>query len=156
MNKTKQRAIIFDLEGTLTDNSHRQHLVPPKATWGSNNVDWEKFHSLFLTDTLKLPVAMMYTWLRKAFPILIFTGKPESGREDVEEWIYLYHLGKPKLLFMRKDDDHRPSEHVKYDMLKRARNLDLDPMLAIDDHPECCRMFEANAILTLQVGGIEW
>jgi len=157
VNKSKQRAIIFDLEGTLTDMQHREHLIPDKEQWGVCNTNWDEFHSLFLADKVKLPVAMLYTWLRKAFPILIFTGKPESGRSDVEEWMHMINLQKPELMFMRKDNDERYSELVKRDMLYKSRYLDWDPMLAVDDHPECIEMFQRNHILTLQVGGaIKW
>lgn len=42
--------IITDLDGTLFDNRHRAHLVPPREEWGKTAA-WDAFNLACLDDT---------------------------------------------------------------------------------------------------------
>ena len=140
--KEKEKVMIFDLEDTLTDASHRIHLA--------HDNQWEKFHELFILDKPKVPIAILFAALIRFFPIIICTGKPETGREDVVEWLNGYHL-RPHLLLMRLEEDYRPTSEVKSDMIREIRSRNLDPIAAFDDDYLCCVMYRANGLTTLQV-----
>ncbi len=139
----KEKVIIFDLEDTLTNATHRINLA--------RKGQWDEFHELFILDKPNIPVAMVFAALVRFFPIIICTGKPETGREDVVEWLNGYHL-RPHLLLMRLKEDDRPAIEVKADMIREVRSRDMDPFIAFDDDELCCSMYRANGLTTLQIG----
>ena len=89
---------------------------------------------------------------------VIFTGRPESVREQTEAWIE-QHLGKPKpLLFMRQDHEHEPSPFVKQKMLIEllamvvAENQGAEgDLLAFDDREDVVAMYKAIGLRAMQL-----
>lgn len=98
---------IFDLDGTLCDTSHRDHLVQGKDR------DWDRFNALCPLDPPRpAEVALARSWLKAGNQLAILTGRTAGYWEVTRHWLYdhgiHYHM-----LGMRPNGDFRPSEVFK-------------------------------------------
>ena len=152
--------IIFDIDGTLIDISHRLHLIkktPP---------DWEEFRNPLQKrwDEPRLPIIKVAIALHKAgHKVILCSGRRESEREDTLESLsrfICYNLIVPSWkpsLCMRRDKDYRPDTEVKADMLETLRNQGFNPVMAFDDRPSVIRMWKEHGLTVADVGnGVEF
>ena len=139
------KAIIFDIDGTLADASHRLHHV----TGGRK--DWDAFFAAMVDDACHEPIADLYVQLARDNAIVICTGRPETYREVTEAWLRrTAGVGRWAALYMRPAADHRPDHFVKAEMLAKMREDGFEPWLAIDDRPSIVAMWRENGITCLQ------
>ena len=177
--------VIFDIDGTLIDISHRLHLIertPP---------DWEEFRNPLQKrwDEPRLPIIKVAIALHKAgHQVILCSGRRESEREDTLESLsrfICYNLIVPSwkpLLCMREDKDYRPDTEVKAEMLEIIRSPDVkfpgyppdpdpsvgrvfatgnskgfNPVMAFDDRPSVIRMWKEHGLTVADVGnGVEF
>ncbi len=147
-------AIIFDIDGTLADVSHRVHHVK------SHPKDWDAFFDAMGDD----PPIEGVTWLAdKLTPhadidIFLVTGRPEKYREKTIEWIQKnitwYHTITQ--LRMRADGDYRSDTIVKREILHSIQERGYTVRLAIDDRPSVIAMWKEEGIPVLQVPNPDW
>lgn len=110
--------IICDIDGTISDCQHRQHLAAAR--------DWDAFHQLAHLDE---PISMTLDMIRDLVHVsghgLIFlTGRPEWMRELTLKWL----ADKCELdlhdhyleLLMRPKDEWAPDYQIKLAMLKHS------------------------------------
>lgn len=103
---SKPEFIIFDIDGTLSDASHRHQLAQAK--------DWEQFHSLAVDDPVIIAVADLMLELSGKNDIILLTGRPDKYRSITEKWLKDAGLGGiHSALLMRGDDDFRPDIEMK-------------------------------------------
>jgi len=127
---------IFDIDGTLADNSHRN---PYKCEDCMNDKPIK--HIIDLAKVLGLGT-----------PIVVTTGRPEEVRELTQKWlgihgiIYVMHD-----MYMRKTGDNRPDDAVKKEMLEQIRNDGWSPIMAFDDRQKVVEMWRANGVPCAQV-----
>lgn len=98
---------VFDLDGTLADVKHREHLAVAK--------DWEAFNSACVRDTPREAEAYLARMIYAHLPthrIMIITGRSENYRQQAEEWLILNGIPYDEL-HMRAVGDHRPDIEVK-------------------------------------------
>lgn len=133
MNKPK--AIIIDLEGTITDCSHRLHHL--------DNEDYDKWTEEFKNDK---PNWELINELKESiapeFLLIIHSAKNVIEEPSVCNWLLKYGLKDMfPILKMRKLHDNRRSVEVKRDMLRDA--LSYYEILGVyDDRVENCNMYE--------------
>lgn len=147
----KQECIIVDLEGTLTDCSHRIHH------WKSKNYDL--WNSLFSSDTLNNKMLdIMCKEMAAGKKIIICTAKSEKYAGAVHDWLHTHYCSKngATILFImdsiyfREIGDIRISVTVKEEMLQKIMKKYIVTH-AYDDRPENCEMYRKNGIKTVQV-----
>lgn len=119
--------IVFDLDGTLADTSHRQHLNPRNGGPG-----WDQFHAAAPDDVPVPGVRRLWLSLTQWGSPLVFTGRNEQYRDDAVAWFDRYGLS-PLGLFMRADDDYRPNPEIKAEFVRN--NGPSNFRLWVDDHP---------------------
>ncbi|MET9361082.1 HAD family acid phosphatase [Streptomyces sp. NPDC006632] len=128
---------VFDLDGTLADSSHRQHLLDRRPR------DWDAFFAAAPADP---PLAEGVTLCREAAQeceVVYLTGRPERCREDTVEWLAAQGL-PGGALHMRRDSDRRPARLTKLETLRalgRGREI---RMLVDDDELVCDAAEEAG------------
>lgn len=138
------RAIICDLDGTLTDTIHRLHHVQgPKK-------DWDAFFDGIPDDPIVGPVAdIVDTYAADGAAILLCSGRPEKCREKTQEWLNKNDVEYTRL-YMRPDDDRRPDHIVKSQILDGILADGYEPVFVLDDRASVVNMWRERGLTCLQ------
>jgi beta-phosphoglucomutase-like phosphatase (HAD superfamily) len=100
--------LIVDLDGTLCDSSHRDHLAAQK--------EWEEFHSLaFLDRPKKLTGKIVNILEEQDWLIVACTGRNEKWRPATIAWLNTHGIAIDFVL-MRPDDNYEPDHELKIRM----------------------------------------
>ncbi len=149
--------IIFDIDGTLADLTHRLHFIEKKPK------DWRGFHNACGSDKPIKSIVDLYRTLKKDFEIYFFTGRPERTRMMTYCWIIHNCLEEndPCLTFpaifankiiMRKDEDKRLDYVVKNSMYHSLPDYDKERLVCVfDDRQGVVDMWRRNGVKCLQV-----
>lgn len=140
---------IFDLDGTLCDNTHRLKFIQGEVK------DWEGFHSLQGDDKPIWEVITVARSLAKAGHIIVYsTGRMEKGRDITKAWMQKYKVPIGPL-YMRKDGDHREDFVVKEELLDLIMNAyGGGPQGyggAFEDRKQVTDMYRAKGLRVFQV-----
>lgn len=116
--------VIFDLDGTLADITHRLHHIKPDPILNENNKnlaqpDWDAFNMDCHKDEPKhhvLELLRMVQCYGKS--TAIFSGRMETARERTIEWLRRHEI-KYDVLEMRKSKDYRSDVEVKKEMFDK-------------------------------------
>lgn len=102
-----RRFIVVDMDGTLADSAHREHLAVAKQ--------WDDFHAGIPDDKPHWDVHTLLEVINSGIltadvEVILLTGRNERYRKVTEAWL-LKHRVKSDHLLMRPNDDWR-SDHV--------------------------------------------
>lgn len=102
----KEQAVIFDIDGTISDPSHRQALAQTKQ--------WDAFHEKCIDDPVIAPVADLLRWLAVRCHTILLTGRNERFRHLTIQWLEKAGLsGMYDALIMRPDNDFTQDHEMK-------------------------------------------
>lgn len=137
--------IIFDIDGTLANITHRRYHVEKKPT------DWPAFQKLAHLDTCFEPVAVVARSMGSmAHRIILCSGRIEEERPLTERWLLKYQI--PYIaLYMRASKDYRADDVIKEEILARMRADGFRPELVFDDRDRVVAMWRRNGIICAQV-----
>ena len=154
-NKSKS-CWIFDIDGTMADGRHRQHLVKQKPK------NWPAYKKLAYDDAVYVPVVRTLLALyQSGNKIFICSGRSEDEREITNKWLLdkchiVTHIPdnhNSHLEFhMRQKNDHREDSIIKREILHniiRARGF--EPMAAFDDRNRVVQMWRSEGIHVFHV-----
>ncbi len=145
------RTVIFDVDGTLADNRHRQHYLDKRVK------DWDGFFSQMHLDGVFSYVLEMYHALYSRYRIVICTGRPATYADATYKWFSdVAKLPGFHSVYFRKAGDLRPDHIVKLEMLNKIREDGHDVVFAIDDRPEVVTMWRENSVPCFQVDDSMW
>jgi len=137
--------VVFDLDGTLADISHRLCFIkyPPK--------DWETFFARVNLDKPKQPIIdLTHRFHQCGDTVIICSGRRSECREATEEWLKTHNVKYSELL-MREIDDRRSDVDVKKEMLEYIKQkYGQMPDLAIDDRQRVVDFWRSQGIICLQ------
>ena len=150
--------IVFDLDGTLADDTQRHHYLHSTPT------DKDAYYQACDDDLPIKIMARLFRSLLLADPshhIEIWTGRPERVRFKTERWLREASMGgHPDLpgyyraLRMRQDGDHRDVIQVKGEWLAEVRGSDDNVMnevdLVFDDRTTSVKWWRSEGITCLQ------
>ena len=115
----RPRAVIWDLDGTLSDDKARAHFVEVER---GRARDWRSYFDAIDTDP---PIAASMEVLRAMHAagnrILFLTGRPEYTRPKTVRWLEANGLTEYDALIMRPEGEHRPAGLFKADVVERLR-----------------------------------
>lgn len=132
--------VIFDIDGTLADLSHRLRFLEKS--------DWKRFFSEAHKDLPIESVIKMNNVLASQFQIVVVSGRCSSIRS--ETWTWLDDNGVIfDELHMRKEGDHRPDHIVKEEILREIQK-DYVVKYVFDDRQSVVDMWRRNGITTFQ------
>lgn len=142
--------VIFDLDGTLADLTHRRHFVTTKPK------NWPAFFAAADQDTCIEPIAKVARGFILAHRVLICSGRPDDMRDMTEKWLTKHIWGangftKHDGLYMRKTGDYRADDIVKSELLDQILVDGFHPELAFDDRDRVVKMWRARGIRCCQV-----
>ena len=116
----RPKAVIFDLDGTLSDDRARAHFVEVEH---GRARDWTSYFDAVDQDA---PIAASLEVLRAlrkcGIKIVYLTGRPEFTRPKTERWLQANGLHSYERLVMRPaSGDWRPAGEFKVEEIARLR-----------------------------------
>lgn len=146
---------VFDLDGTLCDNSTREHLALKATTadpW-EKDAAWDKFHEGIPQDQPIWPVLhTLHALQGVGHTIEIWTARPARWRDLTLQWLKKHDvLVAPQRLLMRHDSDYRKAYIVKLEWFILS-HATAKPNIVFEDHPETVRLLRLAGAVVAQVG----
>lgn len=131
--------VIFDLDGCISDDSHRRYF--------SKRKDWDAYHELLFRDELRHK-RLISDYAKRGIQIVFITARPEKYRKETVAWLEKNEILRicNKLvphLYMRPNDDLKRSSP---DLKKRltaffiSRNAG-EIVAAYDDRADVVNMY---------------
>lgn len=139
----RKAAVIFDVDGTLADCTHRLHYVQRQKK------DWDRFFAACDEDVPREEIVRLAQELANGNAILIASGRPERLRKTTESWLTRYKIPFERI-YLRGDSDRRADGTVKSEMIKQMHHHGFQPWLAIDDRETAVQGWRALGLMCLQ------
>ena len=142
--------LIFDLDGTLADNAHRQHLVQQKPA------DWHGFYQACDKDTPTLWCEVLASLWTAGHDVQIWSGRSDIVRGKTEHWLneHIYKprrtVGRPPLR-MRQEGDYTPDDQLKESWLLEVLDAGQQVFGVFDDRAKVVAMWRRHGIPCAQV-----
>jgi len=155
----KEKVIIFDINGTIADCSHRLPLIS-----GPCKKDWDKFHSSCCNDT-PIPALLELLGISlTAYKVILCTGRPSSSRNETVGWLNEQNIGLNNViendplsykyivhkLLMRKNGDYRPDWEIKEELLTENGYTPDNVLFMVDDRTRVVKYFRSLGYTVLQ------
>lgn len=140
--------IVFDLDDTLADTSHRQHILDG-ADLKDSNV-WNTFFDACDKDKPKNEIievldALQITGFHR---IEIWTGRSNRVYEKTVTWLQKYIYDESSVLIrMRQEGDYRHDTEIKAEMMQEFGR----PDLVFDDRNSVVKWWREQGITCCQV-----
>ncbi len=132
-------AVIFDVDGVLSDAASRQHyLEAPRR-------DWEAFFDAVGDDPLIEEVARLLDLLDRSLLIVLLTARPSRVQPQTHAWLERYRL-RWDLLVMRDLGNYSAAREFKRRSVDELRAAGLQPRLALEDDRRNVAMFHAEGV----------
>jgi beta-phosphoglucomutase-like phosphatase (HAD superfamily) len=142
------KCYIFDLDGTLADDSHRWHHVRRSG-------DWDAYYAACPEDK---PIEHMLEVAKAlngaGYRIVIVTGRSESIRRETEDWLLQQGILYSELI-MRKKNDRRKNSELKLEALEVLRQKGYMPLMVFEDLPAAVQAWRAAGLPCAQVAAPE-
>lgn len=137
----KPDAVIVDIDGTVAKMDGRSPYD----------------YSLVSTDKRNHEVANLVGHLSGSMYIIYVSGRPDSCREDTEEWLraniwtWLGGVTQDDCLYMRKEEDGRPDTTVKLEIFNKYIRDNYNVRFVLDDRNSVVEMWRNLGLTCLQV-----
>jgi hypothetical protein len=132
-------AVVFDLDGVLSDAAGRQHYLDRPFR------DWEAFFEACGDDELISEVARLLELLDPALQVVLLTARPNRVQAQTLGWLRRYGL-RWDLLIMRDFGDYDASRHFKRRSVEELRDYGFELRLAFEDDRRNVDMFHSEHI----------
>jgi predicted kinase len=136
--------VIFDIDGTLADCTHRLHHVTGRKK------NYDAFFAGIpqdppIPEIIQLANDMEFC----GYAVVCCSGRGEEYRDTTEAWLQLNGVPYEKL-YMRPAGDYRPDHVIKQELLDKIKAEGFQPWLVIDDRQSVVDMWRANGLVCLQ------
>lgn len=139
----KNQAIIFDVDGTLAENMdgrisrHGKRAAPFQ--------DWDAYD-----DKVSEHVVKMLNVLKNDFTIIICSGRKDSSKDVLKDWLRENDIHYDEL-FMRRAKDNRPDYEIKSEIYFENIEPFYEVYAAFDDRDQVVKAWRDLGIKTFQV-----
>lgn len=138
----EKKIVIFDLDGTLCDNSHRDHLAREK--------NWDAFNAACYLDTIHTHIEAILRGLRPTHIIVLLTGRDERYMAMTRQWLNDHDVPYD-FLFMRPHGSWSIADH-DYKWMVVSKHFDPAQIdMVFEDRQRVVDMWRAHGIRCLQV-----
>lgn len=138
------RAVVFDLDGVLSDAASRQHYI--EGPWR----DWDAFFESCGDDPLIEEVARLLDLLDQSLAIVLLTARPARVRPQTLAWLHRYGL-RWDLLVMRDYGDYGMAREFKRRSVKELMAAGFEPVLSFEDDRRNVAMFHEEGVPTVYI-----
>ena len=144
-----KRIVIFDLDGTLADTSHRLHFI--RSAEAGFKPDWDAFFDACSDDTPLWPFIVLGQELSRAgHPIIIVTGRSARVRDKTLAWLTAHNFPAAQIL-MRPEGNFKPDDEIKREWFEASGLKPQDISYVFEDRTRCVKMWRDLGIPCLQV-----
>ena len=133
--------IVFDLDGTLALNDHREHFIsgPEK--------NWSGFYDACDRDEPCEPLLEVLRTMSLHHRVEIWSGRGYEVMEKTRAWLVAHGAGHVKIQ-CRAEGDYRADTILKTEWLE---NSDQRPDLVFEDRASVVEMYRSHGIVCAQV-----
>jgi hypothetical protein len=132
-------AVIFDIDGVLSDAAGRQHFIE------NGRRDWAAFFEACGDDPIIEEIATLVELLDSKLNVILLTGRPLRVRPQTLAWLERYRL-RWDLLVMRDRGDYSQVTSFKHGVVGDLRRFGFDLRLALEDDPSNHAMFVSEGV----------
>ena len=132
-------AVVFDLDGVLSDAASRQHFLE------SARRDWDAFFSACGDDPLIEEVASLLSLLDAKLSVVLLTGRPMRVQAQTRAWLERYEL-RWDVLVMRDSGDYSATPAFKLEAVGQLRRHGFELCLAFEDDRRNVAMFREAGV----------
>lgn len=137
--------VLFDLDGTLANISHRLHFIEgPEKNWTSF------FMACVDDDPITEGLMTLSAFRELGYHITIVSGRSDEVRKETESWIR-EQLGWLPNLIMRKAGDYRSDHELKREWINTGAIHKSRVLLAFEDRTRVVNMYREEGIPCYQV-----
>lgn len=154
MEKERKPCVVFDIDGTIADGTHRLHHIkwlgdsPHPAEWRK---DWGAYFSLLHLDEVIEPVAFILRAVHKAGAEICYcTGRPAEYIPATQKWLLNQNLPMAGI-YHRAAGDFRDDNIVKPGLWRMIEADGFEIILIFDDRQ---RVVEAARSLGYHVAQV--
>jgi putative acid phosphatase of HAD superfamily subfamily IIIB len=133
------RAVIFDIDGVLSNAAGRQHFLE------HGRRDWASFFEACGDDPVIEEVARLLELLDASLTVILLTGRPHRVHPQTVAWLKRYGL-RWDLLVMRSRGDYAQVTEFKQSVVEDLRVRGFDLQLAFEDDPSNHAMYVAAGV----------
>lgn len=134
--------VVFDIDGTLADISHRIHYIQKSPP------DYDAFFAHVGGDRLNVWCAELIAALHPKYRVILISGRPVSTREDTERWLVDNNVPYHELVLVRGNKDYRPDDQLKREWLKKHGKERI--LFTVDDRQRVVDMWRDEGLVCLQ------
>jgi hypothetical protein len=134
-------AVVFDIDGVLSDAVGRQHFIEG----GAGRRDWDAFFDACGEDALLHDVAELLHLLDPGLSVVLLTGRPIRVQPQTLAWLERYKLPW-HLLIMRDYGDYSAAREFKRWTVVELRRYGFDLRLAFEDDRRNLEMFRHEGV----------
>jgi phosphoglycolate phosphatase-like HAD superfamily hydrolase len=138
------RAVVFDLDGVLSDAASRQHYLESPAR------DWDAFFEACGDDPLIEEIARLLQLLDPSLSIVLLTGRPVRVQRQTLAWLSRYRL-RWDLLVMRDFGDYRAARDFKRRSVHELRDAGFELVLSFEDDRRNVAMFRDEGVPSVYI-----
>lgn len=141
----KTSAVIFDIDGTISDSAHRGKYAREK--------NWAEFFRLMPTDEPKHDIVeLLLMYYNDDYKILLVTGRGEEHREATLEWLGRHGISNyVHELYMRPLKDFRPDHEIKKEIYINRLEPEYKVRAVFEDRSSVVQMWRSLGLTCLQV-----
>lgn len=136
--------VIFDIDGTLADITHRRHFVE-----GVKKKNWVKFNQAMVDDVPKNDIVALYNALYNKYHVIVVSGRTDDFRLVTEDWFKKWHIPLNEL-YMRRFGDYRADSIIKEEILHKLQAKGYKIQFVVDDRDQVVKMWRSHGITCLQ------
>lgn len=152
--------IIFDIDGTLANITHRLHYIKSVETIDTTigkvimkKPNWEAFNNAMINDEPNKHIVELFHNMcaksgRPNHPSIFVTGRPESHRDETQDWLMKHRL-IPNYLFMRPVKDYRSDVEIKSEIIDKYI-MNAPVLFIVDDRDAVVEMWRERGYKCLQ------
>jgi phosphoglycolate phosphatase-like HAD superfamily hydrolase len=132
-------AVVFDLDGVLSDAASRQHYL--EGPWR----DWDSFFEACGDDPLIEEIGRLLELISPDLAIVLLTARPDWVAPQTLAWLHRYRL-RWDLLVMRDRGDFGAAREFKRRSVRELREAGFDLRLSFEDDRRNVAMFRDEGI----------
>jgi hydroxymethylpyrimidine pyrophosphatase-like HAD family hydrolase len=137
------KIVLCDIDGTVANNDHRQHLLKEFKDWDKFFLELKNDHPIFSI----IDIVQRYYDDNKN--ICFITGRPERYRAETKEWLEQFFKFQFQLI-MRKDGDARNKVEIKKELFHTNFNSQ-EILISIENDKLLCELWSSLGLEVIDV-----